>query len=130
MSSLGRHTLVELYDCEPARLQDLDGVERALLGAARAAGATIRESRFHRFDPQGISGFVVLAESHLSIHCWPEHGYAAVDLFTCGPRMHPERATELLAGAFVAGRMEIRELLRGEALGRETPDEVAAREGT
>ncbi|MCK6552109.1 adenosylmethionine decarboxylase, partial [Myxococcota bacterium] len=83
MNALGRHELVELYDCDPATLDDEAAIATHMLAAARAAGATIITERFHKFAPHGVSGVVILAESHLTIHTWPEHGYAALDLFTC-----------------------------------------------
>ena len=89
--------------------------------AARVSGATIVESVFHRFQPHGVSGVVVIAESHLAIHTWPEHGYAAVDFFTCGADIDYWRAHDFLKKAFAAGDSEVKELLRGgerDAAGR------------
>ncbi len=82
--SLGRHMTIEYYDCNHDILLDVDRVEAIFLEAAKISGATIIDSSFHSFEPQGISGFVVIAESHFSVHAWPEHNYAAVDIFTCG----------------------------------------------
>ena len=84
LQALGTHLLVELKDCNPDILNDIKEVQDALVMAARKAKATIVETSFHEFSPFGISGMVVIAESHLSIHTWPEYGYAAVDIFTCG----------------------------------------------
>ena len=84
MTALGRHLLVEFTGCEPTALADLDGVTAAMLEAARASGATIVTHSFHHFSPHGVSGAVIIAESHLAIHTWPEHGFAAVDFFSCG----------------------------------------------
>ncbi len=81
--------------------------------AARRSGATIVEDVFHLFNPHGISGVVVIAESHLSIHTWPEYGYAAVDLFTCGDDIHPERAFEHLKEQLGAQNYSVMELKRG-----------------
>ncbi|MCB0635033.1 MAG: adenosylmethionine decarboxylase [Lewinella sp.] len=81
---LGRHILLELYDCPRALLDDQVGLEGQLRQAALAMGATVVTSCFHQFSPYGVSGVVVIQESHLTIHTWPEHGYAAVDIFTCG----------------------------------------------
>lgn len=120
MIGLGRHILIELYECEHSSLNDVPFVEQALRAAALAAGATVLGCHFYRFQPHGVSGVVVIAESHLSIHSWPELGYAAVDLFTCGPNMHPERATAALSQSFSAGRMELRELVRGEKISHGT----------
>lgn len=89
MAALGRHLLVEYAGCDPARLSDLDRVAAAMLEAARTAGATVVAHSFHHFAAQeggaGVSGVVIIAESHLAIHTWPEHRFAAVDFFSCGP---------------------------------------------
>jgi S-adenosylmethionine decarboxylase proenzyme len=89
VKSLGKHILVELYGCDSKILNDHDKVQKLMLGAARAAKATIVTSEFHRFNPYGVSGAVIIAESHLTIHTWPEYGYAAVDVFTCGDEVDP-----------------------------------------
>ena len=113
MEVLGRHLLVELFSCDEEVLDNLEKIEEFMMTAARVSGATIVESVFHRFQPHGISGVVVIAESHLAIHTWPEHGYAAVDFFTCGADIDYWRAHDFLKEAFVAGDSEVRELLRG-----------------
>ena len=82
--------------------------------AAVKAGSTIVDAVFRRFAPHGISGVVVIAESHLAIHSWPEYGYAAVDLFTCGENVDPWIAYEFLKERFGAGDAECREIPRGE----------------
>jgi S-adenosylmethionine decarboxylase len=110
---LGRHLLIELYACDRGRLDDLAGLERALKEAARQSGATIVESVFHRFMPHGVSGVVVVAESHLAIHTWPEYGYAAVDFFTCGAEIDYWRARDFIKEALAAQNFEVKELLRG-----------------
>ncbi len=110
---LGRHLLLELYACDRDRLDDLTRLERALKEAARRSGATIVETVFHRFMPHGVSGVVVVAESHLAIHTWPEYGYAAVDFFTCGADIDYWRARDFLQEALVAESCEVKELLRG-----------------
>ncbi|MEX2483396.1 MAG: polyamine aminopropyltransferase [Brumimicrobium sp.] len=84
MSALGNHILVEFMRCDPDIMNDVSGIERDMVEAARKAGATVINSTFHHFSPYGVSGVVVIEESHLAIHTWPEYGYAAVDLFTCG----------------------------------------------
>ncbi len=82
--ALGNHILVEFMNCDPHVMNDVAGIERDMVDAARKAGATVINSTFHHFSPWGVSGVVVIQESHLAIHTWPEYGYAAVDLFTCG----------------------------------------------
>ena len=94
--ALGRHVLCEAYGCDPEVINDLEQVERLMVDAALHAGAEVREVVFHRFTPQGVSGVVVISESHLAIHTWPELGYAAIDVFTCGDRVDPHDACEYL----------------------------------
>lgn len=112
MSALGRHLLVELAGCDPAALSSLEGVTAAMLAAARASGATVVTHSFHHFSPHGVSGAVIIAESHLAIHTWPEHGFAAMDYFSCGPVV-PEAALEVLKAAFSATTTEVLRLTRG-----------------
>lgn len=113
MNAIGTHILLELQDCNPQLLDDLEFVHRALEEAALAVGATIVGQSFHKFEPQGVTGILAIAESHISIHTWPEYGYAAVDVFTCGRSFSPRRAAELLVGRFGAGRHLLREFQRG-----------------
>jgi S-adenosylmethionine decarboxylase len=115
-SKLGRHVLADLYDCDPALLDDVSLVERALRSAAHAAGATIVGAAFHRFAPQGASGVLLVAESHLSVHTWPEHRFAAADLFTCSPSLDADAALTVLRGMFGAARLVVRDLPRGHEL--------------
>jgi S-adenosylmethionine decarboxylase proenzyme len=81
---LGKQIILELYQCNAQKLRDPAFIEKEMRQAATAMGATIVTSAFHHFSPNGVSGVVVIQESHLTIHTWPEHGYAAVDIFTCG----------------------------------------------
>ncbi|MDX2085910.1 MAG: adenosylmethionine decarboxylase [Candidatus Melainabacteria bacterium] len=117
---LGQHLLVEFYDCNSNVLNNPSLIEQHMKEAALACKATIVQSCFHRFSPYGVSGVVVIAESHLAIHTWPEFGYAAVDLFTCGTQCDPEVAFEYLREHFHAGRAVFTELHRGltDASGR------------
>lgn len=94
--ALGRHLTVEYCGCDPRTIADPSKVESAFLDAARHSGATVLNWSFHRFEPQGVSGFVLISESHFSIHAWPEHNYAAVDIFTCGDKVSPEKAVSRL----------------------------------
>jgi S-adenosylmethionine decarboxylase proenzyme len=110
---LGQHLLVEFYNCNPDMLDNVQGIERHMNDAALRSGATIVESAFHRFQPYGVSGVVVISESHLAIHTWPEYGYASVDLFTCGDTVDPLVAYEYLRGVFEAKHVEIQMLKRG-----------------
>ena len=114
MEAIGTHLLLELKDCNRERLSDLDFIRNILLSAAREAGATIIGESFHSFPPYGgVSGMVIIAESHLSIHTWPEYGYAAVDIFTCGDRLHPQRAVQMLISGLEAKNHSLMELKRG-----------------
>ena len=117
MNPLGRHVLVELYECAPAALDDFDLIEASMRDAANAIGATIVNATFHHFAPQGVSGAVVVAESHLSIHTWPEFGYAAVDIFTCGDTCDPHKGVDLLAERLASRRVEVQEVARGREVG-------------
>lgn len=113
MKSLGKHILVEFYNCNKKKLNDLKFVEDAMIGAAETAKATIVQDVFHKFSPHGISGVIVIAESHLAIHTWPEYGYAAVDLFTCGEKTNPWDAFYYLSEKFEAKIKTTLELKRG-----------------
>lgn len=110
---LGRHMLVEFYNCDAAALDDVAGIETHMNNAALACGATIVQSTFHRFEPWGVSGVVVISESHLAIHTWPEYGYASVDLYTCGEDIDPLAAYEHLRLMLGAQEAEIQTLQRG-----------------
>jgi len=98
--ALGRQLTIEYYDCGPQALLETDTVENALLEAARKSGATIISSSFHKFEPQGVSGVVVIAESHFTVHAWPEHNYAAVDIFTCADNINLEVAIASMKDSF------------------------------
>lgn len=113
LRALGRHLLLELFDCEVEVLNSLEAVKTVLVEAARRSRATIVDVVFHEFNPFGISGVVVIAESHLSIHTWPEYRYAAVDIFSCGTSLQPEKAAAYLVEQFGAERTSIVELRRG-----------------
>ncbi|HUV43706.1 MAG TPA: adenosylmethionine decarboxylase [Dehalococcoidales bacterium] len=113
MNALGRHLLMELEDCNEEILNNLDTLKEAMLAAANEAGATVMAESFHRFNPHGISGVVVVAESHLFIHTWPEYGYAAADIFTCGTTVQPEKAAEVLIEKLGARKHSIQEIARG-----------------
>jgi len=113
LHALGSHLLVELRDCNPATLMSLQKVTDSMVSAAKKAKATIVDVSFHEFNPFGISGMVVIAESHLSIHTWPEYSYAAVDIFTCGDIIKPEVAVQHLIEMFESKNPSIVEMKRG-----------------
>ncbi|HEY0984257.1 MULTISPECIES: adenosylmethionine decarboxylase [unclassified Schlesneria] len=112
MEHLGRHVIIELWGCGEI-INDAARVERSMRDAVQAANATLLNIFVHEFSPQGVTGVAVLAESHLSIHTWPEYGYVAADVFTCGSTTKPEAAAEVLRKAFKASTAEVRELERG-----------------
>ncbi|MEL6399694.1 MAG: polyamine aminopropyltransferase [Cyanobacteria bacterium J06626_4] len=114
MNSLGRHILVEFHGCSSEILNDVPHIEKSMLKAAKEAGATIISSVFHHFSPFGVSGVVVIQESHLAIHTWPEYRYAAVDLFTCGYSVSPWTSYEILKAEFEAHHGSAVELNRGQ----------------
>lgn len=99
-SVVGRHCIFQLQDGNPTLLNDEDFVKTSLIAAAEAAGATLLQVSTHKFEPQGVTGFALLAESHISIHTWPEHGFAAIDSYTCGEHTNPESACRSLKEAF------------------------------
>jgi S-adenosylmethionine decarboxylase len=121
LNALGRHLLLELFDCDLDAINNLEAVKGALVEAAKRAQATIVDVVFHEFNPFGISGVVVIAESHLSIHTWPEYRYAAVDIFSCGDVLNPEVAANYLVEAFSAERTSVVELQRGMFLNAAAP---------
>lgn len=111
--ALGTHLLLELRDCNPEILKDLEKVKSFMVSAVKEAKATVIEVSFHEFNPFGISGVVVIAESHMSIHTWPEYRYAAVDIFTCGEVIKPEVAAAYLIREFECKNPSIVEVKRG-----------------
>jgi S-adenosylmethionine decarboxylase proenzyme len=113
IGTASKHLLCEYWGCDAALLNDGVGLERELRAAARAAGATVVSAAFHRLSPHGVSGVVLLEESHFCIHTWPERAYAAADFFTCGA-CAPERGQELLQRALGAVAVEVMVLARGQ----------------
>jgi S-adenosylmethionine decarboxylase len=113
LKALGRQLMAEFYDCDSVLLNDKDFLRKAMAEAAEKSGATVVADVFHEFNPHGISGVVVIAESHLAIHTWPEFGFAAVDLFTCGDDISPDEAMKHLQSELKASRLSIIEIKRG-----------------
>lgn len=112
-NSLGRHVLAEMFGCRIDVLNDRERIREAMVTAAKTAGAEVVGDFFHQFSPHGISGVVVISESHLAIHTWPEYGYAAVDIFTCGDTVDPWMACRHLVRSFEATNMTANEVRRG-----------------
>ncbi len=109
--TVGKHIIAEFYGCQ--RLNDLAFIKQILLKSAEEANATIINHQFHQFTPQGITGLILLAESHISIHTWPEIEYAAIDVFTCGNRVVPEKAIEYLQKELSPSKVKIKKIDRG-----------------
>lgn len=114
MEALGRHVLLELRDCNALKLDNLAFLRDTMMNAAEETGATIIGEMFHQFAPQGVTGVIAIAESHLCIHTWPEFGYAAVDIFTCGTAFDPTEAANLIVEALESTDPEITEVIRGQ----------------
>ncbi len=113
MPTAGRHCMVELWDCPAAVLDDPAAVRAAMLAAVFVSRCVLLSECAHRFEPCGVTIVGLLAESHISIHTWPEHAYAAADVFTCGTAGEPEAACLELVRALGAGRHELRTVTRG-----------------
>ncbi len=113
MDPIGHHYIVEASGCNPEIIGKVETVEQILVRAAEAAQVTVWSISFHRFNPNGVSGVVVISESHLSVHTWPEYGYVALDIFTCGNDAKPEAAVEHAIKEFKARTMHITEVTRG-----------------
>lgn len=111
---LGKHLLIDLYGCPADLLNDVAALETVMVEAAHRAGATVLNTTFHRFSPCGVSGVVVIQESHLTIHTWPEQGFAAIDLFTCGEQTRPRRALAYLKRTLQSEHCEVQRLVRGQ----------------
>lgn len=113
MDTRGTHLLVEIRGVSREALNDAENLERLMVAAAERAGARVLQATFHRFQPEGVTGFLLLEESHLAIHTWPAHGYAAVDFYTCG-EADPKRAMTFLAQGLGAEQVEWLSVRRGE----------------
>ena len=109
----GTHLIIEVIDGDG--LDDANRIERAFRDCVTECGATLLHIHLHKFSPQGVSGVAVLAESHISVHTWPERRYGAFDVFMCGDA-EPHRAVEVLRAAFDAGEVRVNELLRGDGI--------------
>lgn len=118
MKALGQHLLIELYGCDAEILDDLEHVQRAMLHAAELVSASIIGVVSRKFDPQGVTVVVAISESHLSIHTWPEYGYAAVDVFTCSHEPLTQEVEDYLIRTLRAADATSVELKRGILSGR------------
>ena len=113
MNALGRHILAEYYGCDIQILNNLELLEHYMRKAVIESGATIIDSTFHKFSPHGVSGVIVIAESHMALHTWPEYGYAAVDFFTCGDRVEPMKAFDYMKNKLKPENYSSEEFKRG-----------------
>ena len=111
----GEHIIMDFFQCDSAKLDDMEFVEETLIQAATKAGARILGKQFHRFSPHGVTGILSLQESHLSIHTWPEHEFAAADFFSCG-HIKAEKAYKILSRSFAASEPKIKKISRGESI--------------
>jgi len=113
MNALGKHILVEFFQCDEQALNDVKHIREAMIEATRRSGATMVTENFHHFSPHGVSGVIVIMESHLTIHTWPEYGYAAVDLFTCGETVDPWIGFDVLKDKLESKEYKYFEMKRG-----------------
>ncbi|WP_285803893.1 adenosylmethionine decarboxylase [Alkalicoccobacillus plakortidis] len=122
MDTMGRHVIAELWGCNVEKLNNMDLIEQVFVDAALKAGAEVREVAFHKFAPHGVSGVVIISESHLTIHSFPEHGYASIDVYTCGD-LDPHLASNYIAQELHSTSSEVIEVPRG--MGPVKPQKVA-----
>jgi len=111
MKGVGTHLVLELWGC--TNLNSPAVVEEALQGIVEATGVTLLHLRVYPLAPQGVTGLAVVSESHITIHTWPEHGYAAVDVFTCGQERDLGGAIEVVRRYFTPGRIQMMHIVRG-----------------
>ncbi|NME66716.1 adenosylmethionine decarboxylase [Flammeovirga aprica] len=111
---LGKQLLGELYACNHEALNSPEAMKEIMEKAALAANATIVQSVFHHFSPYGVSGVVVIQESHFAVHTWPEHQFVSVDFYTCGETAFPEKAMQYLIEVLSAAEYDLKEVKRGE----------------
>lgn len=112
-SPVGHHYIVEASGCDPKIISDVSKVQQILVKAAEMSGANVWAVSFHKFPPTGVSGVVVISESHISTHTWPEYGYGALDFYTCGDTVDPEKGLIYAVESFGASSSHITEITRG-----------------
>jgi len=113
LEALGKHLLLELIDCDATLLNDMEYLRKVVSDTARQIGATVIKDSFYQFTPQGVSGVLIIAESHISIHTWPEYSFAAVDVFTCGDVIDPKNAVTPFVEKLKATSSSFIEMKRG-----------------
>src|SRR5438445_6150324 len=117
MRALSQHSLLEFYNCDPSLLKRARAVKKLLCDAVREGGGTIVKAVFHNFSPYGVSGVVVITESHVTIHTWPEHAYAAVDIFSCSEKLDHQAIRSRLKQKLRSRRVTGKSFQRGRGLG-------------
>ncbi len=118
LSTLGKHIILEMWGCCKDTIDNVEMVKEILVKAAESVKATLVDVVCHRFSPYGVTGVAILAESHIAVHTWPEHGYAAADIFICGSAINPQNAASYMAEAFYAKETSFLELKRGDLVSR------------
>ncbi|MDK2854135.1 MAG: S-adenosylmethionine decarboxylase [Thermococcaceae archaeon] len=113
MDTIGYHYVVEASGCDPEVLKYPNKIREIFLEAAKVGNMEVKASYFFRFSPTGVSGVVIVAESHISVHTWPEEGYAALDVYTCGEKADPEKAVDYILEKFGAQYAHVSEVKRG-----------------
>ena len=112
--SISYQVLIDLYDCDYDKMEDLDYIKNVMHKLSEILGTTIKKEAFYQFSPYGISGVLIIAESHLTIHTWPEYKYAGIDLFTCSKKLNTDEAVKFLCESLNATKYEIKEINRGK----------------
>ena len=118
LDALGRHIILEMWGCCKDAIDSVDVVKEILTKATESIRATLVDVVCHRFSPYGVTGVAILAESHISVHTWPEYGYAAADIFICGNTLKPQNAASYMIRAFQAKENSMLELKRGDFLSK------------
>jgi len=122
LDALGRHIIVEMWGCCKDTIDNVHIVKEILTKATESIKATLVDVVCHRFSPYGVTGVAILAESHISVHTWPEYEYTAVDIFICSSTINPHDAASYMAQAFCAKETSILEFKRGDFLSKKIPD--------
>ena len=122
MQRIGRHLILELWGCDADRINSIEVIKRAMTETIEACHATLLDLRVYPFTPIGVTGVAILSESHMMIHTWPEYGYAAVDVFTCGQNTDPNEAVPVLRHYFRPERVQVMEMNRGIIIEEEHAD--------
>tara|TARA_B100000676_G_scaffold105055_2_gene104844 strand:+ start:772 stop:1173 length:402 start_codon:yes stop_codon:yes gene_type:complete len=110
---LGKHLLIEANKCNAKLIDDMDFIKSVMITAAKISGASIVGEKFHKFSPFGVTGILSIAESHITIHTWPEYYYAAIDIFTCSTLFEPNKAANFLIKSLESKNFDIQEIERG-----------------